>query len=133
MAVRTIPLKQDPDTTYKVTLDGQSYDIRVRYNQRETNVATGNPIKADEFEILIGLTGRTPSIKTPLKTNRDILRQHRYKDDCPKGVLVLRDNSADRSRSEGGLYDPDRVGFDTLGTRYVLVYIEEVTLTTGVL
>lgn len=124
MAIRVIPLKQDADTTYKVTLDSVTYDLRVKYNQRETNVATGNPIKADEFEILIGLSGRTPNIKTPMKTNRDLLRQHRYKEDCPAGVLVLRDLSADKSKVEGGLYDPDRVGYDTLGTRYLLVYLE---------
>lgn len=124
MAIKTIPLKQDPDKTYKVTLDGQTYDLRVRYNQRETNVATGTPIKADEFTISIGLTGRTPNIQTPLKTNRNILRPHRYKEDCPEGVLVLRDISADTSKAEGGLYDPDRVGYDTLGTRYLLIYIE---------
>lgn len=124
MAIRIIPLKQDADNTYKITLDFVTYDIRVRYNQRETNVATGNPIKADEFEMSIGLSGREPNIKTPLKTNRDLLAQHRYKEDCPAGVLVLRDLSADRSRAEGGLYDPDRVGYDTLGTRYLLVYLE---------
>lgn len=125
MAVRIIPLEQNPDKTYRVTLDDVTYDLRVRYNQRETNVSTGNPIKADEFEISLGLTGRTPNIKTPLKTNRDLLRQHRYKEDCPKGALVLRDISADRSLLEGGLYDPDRVGYNTLGTRYQLFYIEE--------
>lgn len=124
MAVKIIPLLQNPDKTYRVTLEGITYDIRVRYNQRETNVATGNPIKADEFEISIGLTGKTPEIKTPLKTNRDLLRQHRYKASCPQGVLVLRDISADSSLYEDGLYDPDRVGYDTLGTRYKLVYIE---------
>lgn len=128
MAIKIIPLKQDADTTYKVILGSVTYDLRVRYNQRETNVATGNPIKADEFEISLGLTGRTATIKSPLKTNRDILRQHRYKEDCPSGILVLRDLTADRSSAEGGLYDPDRVGYDTLGTRYVLLYIEDGTL-----
>ena len=124
MAIRIIPLKQDADMTYKTTLDGNSYDIRIRYNQRETNVATGKPIIADEFELSIASAGKTSNIKTPMKTNRDLLRQHRYKEDCPPGALVLRDLSADKSKGEGGLYDPDRVSFEALGTRFVLVYIE---------
>lgn len=128
MAVKILPLKQDPDTTYSFNLEGQTYDVRVRYNQRETNVATGTTILADEFEIQIALSGKGFTIKSPLKTNRDILRQHRYKESCPKGVLMLRDLSADQSFAERGLYDPDRVGFDSIGTRFVLMYVEENTV-----
>ena len=69
MTVSKIVVKPDPDMVYKAVLDGQSYDIRIRYNQRLTNVSSGNPISADAFEIWVGLSGKDPILQTPLKTN----------------------------------------------------------------
>ncbi|MCG3741993.1 hypothetical protein EXA18_00655 [Vibrio cincinnatiensis] len=120
--MQEILLTSSPDKTYKnVFLDGVSYDIRIRYLQRLTNVAT-TPIKADEFTLELALSGGNPFLTTSLKTNRDVLRPFKYKPECPKGILVLQDLTAVKSLITGGLYMPERVSYDTIGTRFVLIY-----------
>ncbi len=123
VTVSKIVVKPDPDMVYKAVLDGQSYDIRIRYNQRLTNVSSGNPISADAFEIWIGLSGKAPILQTPLKTNRNLLLPYKYRPDCPQGILVLRDFTADSSRADGEYYDPERVSYTTLGDRFQIMYI----------
>ncbi|AUR86376.1 hypothetical protein NVP1084O_169 [Vibrio phage 1.084.O._10N.261.49.F5] len=113
----------DPDKTYKVTLDGKSYNLRIKYLQRLTNEATGNPIKADEFTISISLAGGEPFITTSLKTNRNILKMYRARENCPKGILMLRDYTADFNFANTGEgYTPERVSYSELGTRFILIY-----------
>ena len=123
--ITEILIESSPDKTYKnVFLDGVSYDIRIRYLQRLTNVAT-TPIKADEFTLELALAGGNPFLTTSLKTHRDILQPHRYKPECPKGILVLQDLTAIKSLITGGVYMPERVSYETIGTRFILTYTSE--------
>jgi hypothetical protein len=112
------------DITYRIKLENKDYDVRFRYLQRESNIASGDKIIADEWYLYLGLSGRTPFLKTALRTNRDLLRQVRYNPDCPTGDLILRDYIADSSDSTGGQYNPERVNFSDLGKdkRFRLVY-----------
>lgn len=117
-----IILEESPDKIYKsITLDEVSYDIRIKYLQRLTNEAT-TPVKADEFILELSLSGGAPFIKTSLKTSRDVLRPFRYLDDCPQGYLILRDYTALNSLLKGGVYQPERVSYGTLGKRFILTY-----------
>lgn len=120
---------EDPDQTTTFSLDsgGKRYDIRVKYNQRLGNVATSRTTY-DAWKLYISLTGQEPFIETPLKTSRDLLASHRYKTDCPKGVLVLSDTAALLATSDPAYnYSPERVTFEELGTRFQLTYIENNT------
>lgn len=111
-----------PDQVYKnVDLDSTSYDIRIRYLQRLTNVATTS-ISADEFTLELSLAGDDPFLTTSLKTSRDVLAPFRYLDDCPQGILMLRDFTALKSLLTDGIYMPERVSYDTIGSRFVLTY-----------
>lgn len=122
MAFEEIVITSDPNKTYKsVDLDGTKYDITIKYLQRLTNEAT-TPVKADEFILDLALAGGDPFLSTSLKTNRDVLKPFRYKDDCPKGILMLRDYTAIKSLLIGGVYMPERVSYDTIGTRFILTY-----------
>jgi hypothetical protein len=122
-----IPVSSDPDTSYIVTLDGISYKIRLQYLQRLTNESyegTWSNYTADQFLIHIGLSGEEGyPIRTSLKVNRDILAPYHHRESCPSGILMLRDLLADNTYLTGGLYIPERVTYEDLGVRYVLVYI----------
>lgn len=126
MTISLIPLEQDPYKSYRVTLDGESYDVVVQYNQRLINQTSTNknhpPLSADSFTISIALTGRDPILKTALKTNRDILGPYKYREGCPQGSMVLRDTAADANLVDGKLYAPERVSYDGIGTRFLLLY-----------
>ncbi|UUW39696.1 hypothetical protein VP14_009 [Vibrio phage VPMCC14] len=122
MAITYIPVIQDPNKTYRITLDGVSYDITLQYNQRLINQSTNFPNSADEFTISVSLTGEDPIFKSPLKTNRDVLEPYKYRDGCPQGSLMLRDVAADSSLINGNLYAPERVSYSGIGTRFVLLY-----------
>ena len=124
MAILFLPCGGGSDITHRVNLDGKEYDFRFRYLQRETNVATGTPIYADEWKLYIALTGGSTILETSLKTNRDLLAPYQYRTDCPQGVMILRDTVADNSLFVGDGYFPERVGFNTLGIdkRFRLVY-----------
>lgn len=126
MAILELPVTNNTDKTYRFTLSGQDYDVRLRYLSRLTNVANGKNIKADEWIISIALTGTTPVINSSLKTNRNILEMHRYKSSCPAGTLFLRDELADRERAieDGYDYSPERVTLEGMGDRWKLIYIE---------
>lgn len=118
-----IPIEPSPDATYKVELESVVYDIRIRYNQRVTNKNSTLPeTKADEFTISLAVSGEDPLFTTPLKTNRDLLRMFRYITDVPSGNLQLRDNSADNNLANGKYYAPERLTYDSLGTRFSLYY-----------
>ena len=112
------------DITYRIQLDEKEYDLRFRYLQREGNVASGTPTKADDWYLTLGLTGRPPFIKTALRTGRDILQRIRYHPDCPKGTLLLADYTAESSLTTGGAFNPERVNREDLGIdkRFKLVY-----------
>ncbi len=112
------------DITYRVPLEGKEYDLRYKYLQRESNIASGNSVIADEWYLFIGLTGKAPFIKTALRTNREFLDMFRYHPDCPEGTIVLRDSIADASTVSGGSYNPERVTYEDLGQdkRFKVLY-----------
>lgn len=117
-----IPIVQDSNAAYPVILDGQSYVITVRYNQRLVNVSTSNPVSADEFELGLAIAGEPEIIRTPMKTNRDLLLPYKSRTGCPQGKLILRDMAADINKSQGKYYAPERVSYEELGSRFVLIY-----------
>lgn len=125
MSMFYIPCGTDPDVTYNVELEGIRYDFRFRYLQRQTNVATGSPILADEWLLILSVSGKSEILRTSLKTNRDLLSPYRYRENCPPGELQLRDITADISLSNNGDYSPERVGLDSLGQdkQFRLMYI----------
>ncbi|AGH32058.1 hypothetical protein VPIG_00202 [Vibrio phage PWH3a-P1] len=129
MTISLIPLEQDPYKSYRVTLDGESYDVVVQYNQRLINQTSTNknflPESADSFTISVALTGSDPILKTSLKTNRDILGPYKYREGCPQGTLILRDTAADANLVDGKLYAPERVSYEGIGTRFLLLYESE--------
>jgi hypothetical protein len=118
-----IPLEVNPDASYKVGMNSQVYDLRIRYNQRTTNKST-TQVDADEFTLSLALSGKEPLFTTPLKTNRDLLRIYRYIEGVPSGELQLRDTLADQNLAQNKYYSPERVSYDTLGTRFVLYYLD---------
>lgn len=123
-----LPSGGEPDITYRVLMDGANYEVTFKYLQRETNVSSGNPIFADEWRIIISLSGGNVLVNTPLKTNRDILAPYRYKDGCPQGVLVLLDLLAEDLRGDlRDQYRPERVTYEDLGAdkRFRLVYFPD--------
>lgn len=126
MAIYELPVTDDPNKIYRFTLGDRDYDLHIRYLQRLTNVASGKNIKADEWVLKIAPTGKTPNIETSLKTNRNLLEMHRYKDTCPTGTLWLRDELADAERAidAGYYYSPERVTKEGLGGRWKLVYVD---------
>ena len=128
MPISLIPcgggIEELTDITYRIQLEDKEYDFRFKYLQREGNVASGTTTKADDWYLLLGLTGKDPFIKTSLRTNRDILQRIRYHPDCPTGQLLLMDYIADSSYTIGGAYNPERVNREDLGMdkRFRLVY-----------
>ena len=125
MSISIIPLEQDPYKTYRVTLSGESYDITVQYNQRLINQSTKEPSKADSFTISLALAGRDPIFKTAMKTNRDLLSIYKYREGCPQGTLILRDISADGNKVLGEYYAPERLSYEGIGTRFLLLYSDD--------
>lgn len=118
-----IPISPSPDATYTVEMENVVYDIRIRYNQRVTNKNSILPeTKADEFTLTLSVSGEDPLFTTSLKTNRDLLRMYRYISGVPSGVLQLRDKSADRNLANGKYYAPERLTYNSLGTRFALYY-----------
>lgn len=115
------------DITYRVRLEDQEYDFRFRYQQRESNISSGNKVIADEWYLYLGLTGKEPFLKTALRTNRELLKLSRANPDCPLGDLILKDSVAVSSVFTGGAYNPERVTFADLGKdkRFKLVYWSE--------
>ena len=110
------------DITYRVTLEGRQYEMRIKYNTRVANTGLVNETPADSFSLTLSLAGAsTPILKTPLKTERDILRPYRYIEDCPKGTLILRDVFALRSLNNGGVYNPERFAYEQM-ERFKLFY-----------
>lgn len=99
-----LPGPTTADDQYTTSLEGQGYDIRLRWNAR-----------SESWFLYIGFTGQTPALKTRLTTNRDLLTVYRSNEGVPPGKLYLIDYEK--------LYG--RVSRDNLGVnkRFKLVYI----------
>ena len=123
MAFFEIVISPSSNTVYKnIDIDGTFYDMEIRYLQRMTNISNGKKIKADEFILNLSLAGRPPFLSTSLKTNRDVLAPYRYKEECPKGTLMLYDFIALKSLYLDDIYMPERVSYEELGNRFILTY-----------
>ena len=92
------------DTRYTINLEGQGYDVRLRWNSR-----------SESWYAYIGLQGYEPSLKTRLVTGRDLLESYRNTLGVPPGSLVLVDTQKDYGRPSF-----DDFGFNG---RFQLVYI----------
>lgn len=71
---------EGPDTTYTVTLEGQVYDIRFRWNERDQS-----------WKCFIGITGETFSASFKMTNGFDLLEPYKYMDGIPKGNLYILD------------------------------------------
>lgn len=94
-----------PDTKYTINLEGQGYDIRLRWNNR-----------SESWFLYLGLTGADPVFKTRLTTISDILRPYRGRSGLPPGKLYL----LDRKKVYGR---PTREDFG-IERRFQLVYVK---------
>lgn len=105
MKVYEVTLREGYDTLTTVTIDGQAYDIYLKWLNRD-----------ESFEMKFGLQGEIPSCHTKLTTNADLLSKIRYREDMPQGLLAV----ADTIGSGDG-----RITYDEFGStkRFRLVYM----------
>lgn len=127
MSYYYLPCGGGSNVTYSVTLEGTTYQFNYRYLQRETNLANMGGVYADEWRLYIRTSGGDTILETPLKTNRNLLKSYYYRENCPQGILMLRDYSSDINYADTGIYRPERVDYDNLGKdkRFRLVYMTE--------
>lgn len=125
MTMYYLPCGGGSNINYSITLEGTTYQFNYRYLQRETNLANMGGVYADEWRLYINTSGGDTILETPLKTNRNLLKPHYYKEDCPQGFLMLRDYLNDINYQDTGVYSPERVDYDNLGKdkRFRLIYI----------
>ena len=100
-----LPGSSSPDTKYTINLEGQGYDIRLRWNNR-----------SQSWFIYLGLTGANPVIKARLTTISDLLKPYRGISGLPQGSLYLLDR-------EKGYGRPTRYDFG-IEKRFQLIYIK---------
>jgi len=74
-----LPAGVTPDYKYRISLEGDGYDIRTRWNSR-----------SESWFIYLGRTGRTPVLKTRGVTGRDLLSAY-TNEDLPPGKLYVID------------------------------------------
>lgn len=99
---------EDVDVTYTVTLDDVTYDLRLKWNDRD-----------QAWRAAIGLTGEDPSASFKLTNGFNLLKPYQYKETIPPGKLYLVDMISIWGR----------VGFDDFGIdqRFRLMYIDKGT------
>lgn len=93
------------DYQYRITLDGDAYDIRVRWNTR-----------SESWYLYIGTTGRTSVLKTRVVVGRDLLAAYSL-DGIPPGKLYVVDMEKGYGRPS-----EDDFGIDK---RFRLLYVNE--------
>lgn len=106
MAMFSIPCGKTVDTTYRVELEGQAYDFRIRWNSY-----------CESWQCYLGLTGEDPLISFMLTAGQDLLEPYKYIPDLPKGYLCVRDIIKDYGR-----VDKDNFG---VNKRFRLIYLTE--------
>lgn len=99
-----LPGNTGADSVYTTTLEGQGYDIRLRWNSR-----------SESWYLYIGLVGAQPALKTRVVTNKNLLENYSGREGLPPGKLYL----FDTEKTYG------RVSYDNLGSnqRFKLVYV----------
>lgn len=75
-----LPIGDTPDFRYRVDLEGQGYDIRLRWNSR-----------SQSWYIYIGFTGEEPAVKTRLVNGYNLLEPYRGVEGAPPGNLYVVD------------------------------------------
>lgn len=99
-----LPGPSGPDSKYTTTLEGQAYEIRLRWNNR-----------SDSWFGYLGLSGVEPTMKTRLTVGRDLLTSYRGIPDVPPGRLYV----VDKEKGFG------RPSYDDFGLdkRFELIYV----------
>jgi hypothetical protein len=100
----SLPGPRSADSKYTTSLEGQGYDIRIRWNNR-----------SESWFLYIGLKGQTPLLKTRIVTNQNLLATYRGIENLPPGNLYLLDYEKSYGR-------PSRDDFG-LNKRFRLIYV----------
>lgn len=95
-----------PDQTYSVIMDNQTYDLRIKWIQRD-----------QAWQAYLGRTGVAPSVSFKLTNGFNLLSIFYHKDAVPKGQLYMIDRV-----NFFGRPDFDQTGIDR---RFTLVYFDE--------
>jgi len=104
MAIWSLKCGGEPDQTYSVVLDYVSYDIRLRWNNRD-----------ESWQLTIGNSGLPPSIKFKVTNGINLLKGYYHLTGVPEGSLFAVDMVTGFGR-----VDYDEFGIDK---RFNLVYI----------
>lgn len=105
MSVWYLKSGEDVDVTYTVVLEGNTYDLRLKWIDRD-----------ESWQAYIGTTGEDPSASFKITNGFDLLRPYKYMDGVPDGSLYAIDLVA-----IWGRIDYDNFGIDK---RYRLVYFD---------
>lgn len=105
MAYWFLKCGEDVDVTYSVTLEDDTYDLRLKWNDRD-----------ESWRAFIGLTGEVFSASFKLTNGFNLLRPYYYLEGIPKGSLYVVDMVSIWGRP----------GFDDFGVdkRFRLLYID---------
>lgn len=82
-----IPLKDEPDYTITIVLEGRAYDIRMQWDGRD-----------ETWYMLFGLASQPALFTRPVANGTDILLNYKAYDACPKGVLYVYDSVKKQGR-----------------------------------
>lgn len=104
MAMFSIPCGKSVDSTYRVELEGQVYDFRIRWNTY-----------SEAWMCYIGVTGEDPVVSFMLSVGQNLLLPFNYMENVPKGFLYVRDMVKNYGR-----IDKDNFGQNK---RFRLVYL----------
>lgn len=105
MAIWFLKCGEDVDVTYSVVLEGDTYDLRLKWIDRDQS-----------WQCYIGLTGQDPAASFKITNGFDLLTPYKYRPGVPKGFLYAIDTV-----SVFGRIDFDNFGIDK---RYRLVYYD---------
>lgn len=94
-----------PDATFTETLEGQAYDLRFRWNDRD-----------ESWKCYIGYSGMDPVCSFKMTNGHDLLIPYKYLDGCPQGTLMIFDNVTTYGRPD---YDNTAIDGD-----YTVYYVD---------
>lgn len=103
-----LPMEQNMDQVYTVTLDSVDYDIRLRWNTRD-----------EAWQVFFGLSGEDPVVTFKATNGLDLLAPYKYLENVPDGNLYMVDVVKINGRptySDSGV-----------DNRFCLVYIDALT------
>lgn len=106
-----IPLDNLADYTQTISLEGESYDLRLQYNPMRTTTGDG------AWYFTVGAAGFTPSIQRKVTNGLDITEGFKYLTGVPPGNFYVVDVERDFGRV-------DRFGLREDNGRFQLVYLK---------